>query len=171
MHPLFRHFLLAVFLFAGALPVHAQSALDQAQTHWYAGRQAQAVETLEVALAAEPRQAKLRFALAWMRQERGELAAGEQLLRGLLEEFPDHAEAHNNLAVILAQRGELDQARLLLERAVQLQPEHAQAQENLGDLLLRLAQRAYLNAAKSSAHAHVQHKLRQLDPLLLTPKR
>ena len=171
MYPLLRHLLLALFLLAGALSAHAQSALDQAQTHWYAGRQTQAVEALEAALATEPRQAKLRFALAWMRQERGELEAGERLLRSLLEEFPDHAEAHNNLAVILAQRGDLDPARLLLERAVQLQPEHAQAQENLGDLLLRLAQRAYMNASKSSAHAHVQLKLRQLAPMLQDPKR
>jgi len=167
IRPLFLLALLAALV----LPARAQTALDQAQSLWYAGRQAEAVSTLEAALGAQPRDARLRFALAWMQQEQGQTGSAEQLLRTLIEDYPDHGEAQNNLAVILAQRGELDAAHQLLERAVQLQPEHWQAQENLGDLLLRLAQRAYLRAAQSPAQSAVQLKLKLLDPLLRNPQR
>lgn len=161
--------LLTLFL---CVPARAQSPLDLAQSHWYAGRHAQALEVLDGALTKDPNNARLRFTQAWMLQERGETARAEGLLSRLLEDFPDHAEGHNNLAVILAQRGDLEGARRALERAVQLQPEHAQAQENLGDVLLRLAQRAYGQAARApQAGATLQLKIRQLDALLRAPAR
>lgn len=145
-----------------------QPALDLAQSHWYAGRPAQALEVLQAALTQQPQQPKLRFALAWMVQEQGDWTRAEALLKALLEEYPDHAEAHNNLAVVLAQRGELDGALLALQRAVALQPGHAQAQENLGDLLLRLAQRAYAKAAQGTASRQLPAKTEQLNGLLRT---
>lgn len=143
--------------------------LEQAHTHWFAGRQAQAIEGLELALRDDPQQARWRFALAWMLQERGEVARAEGLLRALIEDFPDLAEAHNNLAVLLASRGELDAALASLQRAVQLQPEHVQAQENLGDVLMRLAQRAYQKATQAAPpRAALSLKLRRLSDWLIT---
>jgi Flp pilus assembly protein TadD len=146
--------------------------LDQAHTHWFAGRQAEALEVLETALRHEPQQPRWRFAQAWMLQERGELLRAEALLRRLIEDFPDLAEAHNNLAVLLAGRGELDAALLSLQRAVELQPEHVQAQENLGDVLLRLAERAYRKATlPTPPRAALSLKLRRLhDWLKSTPE-
>lgn len=146
----------------------AQSqVMDQAQTHWFAGRQAQAIATLEQALRDEPQSARWRFTLAWMVQERGELKRAEDLLKRLIEDFPDLAEAHNNLAVLLAGRGELDAALSALQRAVLLQPEHAQAQENLGDVLLRLAQRAYAKATQATPpRAALSLKLNRLNDWL-----
>lgn len=159
------------------LPISASSQvpaapLDAAQTHWFAGRRAEAIEVLESALRSEPHVARWRFTLAWMVQEQGDLTRAESLLRQLVEEFPDLAEAHNNLAVILAGRGDLDAAQAALERAVLLQPEHAQAQENLGDVLLRLAQRAYAKAAQiSPPRAALSLKLRRVtDWLQTTPE-
>lgn len=151
---------------------NASAALDNAQAHWFAGRRAQAIETLEAALRADPHVARWRFTLAWMVQEQGELPRAETLLRRLVEDFPDLAEAHNNLAVIFAGRGELDAAQASLQRAVQLQPEHVQAQENLGDVLLRLAQRAYAKAAQlSPPRAALSLKLRRVtDWLATTPE-
>jgi tetratricopeptide (TPR) repeat protein len=143
--------------------------LDAAHTHWFAGRQAQALAVLEAALRNEPQQPRWRFAQAWMLQERGELARAEAALRRLIEDFPDLAEAHNNLAVLLAGRGELDAALLSLQRAVELQPDHAQAQENLGDVLLRLAERAYRKATLATPpRAALSLKLRRLDDWLKT---
>jgi len=145
----------------------ATGPLDDAQAHWFAGRRAQAVETLENALRGDPHVARWRFTLAWMVQEQGELPRAEGLLRRLVEDFPDLAEAHNNLAVILAGRGDLDAAQASLQRAVQLQPEHVQAQENLGDVLLRLAQRAYTRAAQASPpRAALNLKLRRVTEWL-----
>ncbi|MBB5203883.1 Flp pilus assembly protein TadD [Inhella inkyongensis] len=147
-------------------PARSQSTLDQAQTQWYSGRQAQAIELVEAAMAQNPLAARPRFTLAWMVQERGDLRRAETLLRALVQDFPDHAEGLNNLAVIQAQRGELDAALRGLQLAVQLQPEHAQAQENLGDVLLHLAQRAYGQAAKIQPAARLQLKTRQLEQIL-----
>jgi len=139
----------AVFLLLTALvPPAWADALQEAQTHWYAGRPTQALERLEAALRDQSQDARLRFTQAWMLQERGESARAEVLLQQLIEDFPDLAEAHNNLAVLLAARGELEAALEHLQRAVLVQPQHVQAQENLGDLLVRLAQRAYSRAAQ-----------------------
>ena len=165
-------------LFALLLPLVATaqspeaSPLDKAQTHWFAGRQQEAVAVLEAAIRGDANVVRWRFALAWMVQEQGDLKRAEALLRQLVEDFPDLAEAHNNLAVILAGRGELDAAQSALERAVLLQPEHAQAQENLGDVLLRLAQRAYAKAAQiTPPRAALSLKLRRVtDWLLTTPE-
>ena len=154
------------------LPAHAQApsnALDQAQTHWFAGRQAQALEVLESAIASDPNQSRWRFTLAWMRQERGERDRAEVLLKRLVEDFPDYAEAHNNLAVIQAGRGDLEGAYASLSRSVLLQPEQNQAQENLGDVLLRMAQRAYTKANGLQPQSRLQLKLSQLDALLRAP--
>lgn len=138
----------AVFLLLTALALPARAdALQEAQTHWYAGRPEQALDRLEAALRDQPQDAKLRFAQSWMLQERGKSARAEALLQELVEDFPDLAEAHNNLAVLLAARGELEAALEHLQRAVLVQPQHVQAQENLGDLLVRLAQRAYSRAS------------------------
>jgi Flp pilus assembly protein TadD len=145
----------------------APNPLDKAQTDWFAGRQQQAIDTLEAAVAGDGNVARWRFTLAWMVQERGDSRRAEALLRALLEDFPDLAEAHNNLAVIVAGRGELDAALPLLQRAVTLQPDHVQAQENLGDVLLRLAQRAYAQAARlSPPRAALQLKLRRTSEWL-----
>jgi Flp pilus assembly protein TadD len=142
-------FLLICWLLLPCAATAEISPLDQAQTHWFAGRRDQALDTLETAVRKEPNAARLRFTLAWMRQEQGDLTRAEALLRQLVEDFPDLPEAHNNLAVILAGRGELDAALAVLQRAVQLQPQSSQAQENLGDVFLRLAQRAYTKATQS----------------------
>jgi tetratricopeptide (TPR) repeat protein len=159
------------------LPLAASSQatsnpLDAAQTDWFAGRRAEAIATLETAIAKDANVARWRFTLAWMVQEQGDTARAESLLRRLVEDFPDLAEAHNNLAVILAGRGELDAAQTALQRAVLLQPDHAQAQENLGDVLLRLAQRAYAKAAElTPPRAALSLKLRRVtDWLQTTPE-
>lgn len=153
-----------------ALPSAAQTTIgnpiDLAQTHWYAGRQQQALDVLTQAIASDPQQRRWRFTLAWMRQDRGETPEAEALLRRLVEDFPDYAEAHNNLAVIQAGRGDLDDAQQSLARAVLLNPDHAQAQENLGDVLIRLAQRAYNKAQGLQPQARLQLKISQLDALV-----
>lgn len=161
--------LLGLLLSFPAAAQPAANPLDKAQTDWFAGRQEQAIATLESAIRDDANVVRWRFALAWMVQERGDLKRAEALLRALIEDFPDLAEAHNNLAVILAGRGELDAAQVALQRAVSLQPDHAQAQENLGDVLLRLAQRAYGQAAKlAPPRAALQLKLRRVSEWLQT---
>ncbi|MGM9512832.1 tetratricopeptide repeat protein [Roseateles sp. DB2] len=163
--------LLALVLAAGlcwSAPARAAGELEKAQQQWLQGHQADAKKTLETALAEDPNNARLRFALALMRMESGETAQAETLLRRLTEDFPDLADPFNNLAVILAARGDMDAAFEALQRAVNLQPEHVQAQENLGDVLLQLAARAYAVAARPGPQSSVNAglKLRRTQELL-----
>ncbi len=167
-----RPFALVFWLLLAAQPALAQvpaaNPLDQAQSHWYSGRQAQALEVLTQAVASDPQQSRWRFTLAWMRQESGDVAGAEALLTRLVEDFPDYAEAHNNLAVIQAGRGDLQAAHQSLVRAVLLNPAHAQAQENLGDVLVRLAHQAYGKAQGLQPQSRLQLKISQLDALSRT---
>lgn len=163
--------LLALLLAAGlcwSTPAQAAGELERAQQQWLQGHQAEAKKTLETALAEDPNNARMRFALALMRMESGEVAQAETLLRRLTEDFPDLADPFNNLAVILAGRGDMDAALEALQRAVSLQPDHVQAQENLGDVLLQLAARAYAVAAKPGPQSSVNAglKLRRTQELL-----
>ncbi len=123
--------------------------LELAQRQWLAGKQPQAIATVEEALKQTPNELKLRFALGVMRMEQGEQATALGIFTSLTQDFPDLADPFNNLAVILASMGELEQAQRALEQALALAPEHAQAQENLGDVLLRLALRAYQRAQQA----------------------
>lgn len=129
----------------------ANKDLDAAQALWLQGQRPQAMQALQTALALNPNDAKLRFALAVMQMELGQTAQAEAGLLALTQDFPDLADPFNNLAVLYAGRGALDLARAALEQAVRLQPEHAQAQENLGDVLLRLAARAYERSLQHSS--------------------
>ncbi|MDT8999159.1 tetratricopeptide repeat protein [Paucibacter sp. APW11] len=147
--PLPAALMLGLLLLLAPFRTHA-AAFEDAQQQWLIGQRAQAMQTLEKALADDPNNARLRFSLAAMLLESGASARAEAMFKQLTEDFPDLADPHNNLAVIYAARGELDAAYLALERAVRLQPEHAQAQENLGDVLLQLAARAYGRAADLS---------------------
>lgn len=152
--------LLALLALALPLAASAVAPLDEAQALWHAGKQVQAIAAVERLISQSPNDAKPRFALAVMRMELGELDAAAKLFTTLTQDFPDLADPFNNLAVIQAGRGELDAARHALEQAVRLQPDHALAQENLGDVLLRLAARAYEQAAKLPSPSQRQAALK-----------
>lgn len=141
--------LLAALL--SALPVAAAGAatsLEQIQSMWLQGQQAQALQQLRVALQATPNDPRLRFALASMQMETNQSDEAERGLLSLTQDHPDLADPFNNLAVIRAARGDLSGARDALEQALRLQPDHAPALENLGDVLVRLAVQHYERAQR-----------------------
>ncbi|MDM4765713.1 tetratricopeptide repeat protein [Pelomonas sp. SE-A7] len=148
--------LIALLALALPLLVQAVAPLDEAQALWHAGKRDQAIAAVERLVSQSPNEAKPRFALAVMRMELGQMELAAKLFTTLTQDFPDLADPFNNLAVILAGRGDLDGARQALEQAVRLQPDHALAQENLGDVLLRLAARAYEQAAKLTSPNQAQ---------------
>lgn len=129
----------------------AAGELEQAQGLWMQGHRTQAVQLLRSAMATTPEDPRLRFALATMQMEQGQLDEAERALRSLTEDHPDLADPFNNLAVIRAGRGDFVGAREALEQALRLQPEHVAALENLGDVLLRQAQQRYELAFKLAA--------------------
>ncbi|HEY1091545.1 MAG TPA: tetratricopeptide repeat protein [Burkholderiaceae bacterium] len=148
--------LLALLISASALA----APLDEAQALWHAGKREQALALAEKAIAQDPQNARLRFALGVMRMEAGDLTAAAKLFTALTQDFPDLADPYNNLAVIHAGRGELDAAAVALEQSVRLQPDNALAQENRGDVLMRLALRAYEHAARQPSGSTPQLELK-----------
>ncbi len=161
-------------LAALCLAVVTSASFGQADTAqdieraWRAGDRPQAMQRLERAIAAEPRDAQLRFLRGVLLAEGGDTAQAAQVYERLTQEFPDLPEPFNNLAALYAARGELDKAREALETALRNDPGYATAQENLGDVYVRLAMRAYERAGLRSAEA--QRKLQLARQLVARPR-
>ena len=68
---------------------------------------------------------------------RGDGAAAELLIRGVLDDLPDHAEALSILGLALQVTGRPEEARRALVRSIELDPGSADAHYNLGELLAR----------------------------------
>jgi tetratricopeptide (TPR) repeat protein len=67
--------------------------------------------------------------------------------RDMTVRFPELPEPWNNLAVLYVHQGQLDQAKDALTMALAANPDYAVAKANMGDVLVRLAQRSYQEAA------------------------
>ena len=142
--------------------LHA-SAADELGDVMRLREQGQATEAIAKAdryLAAQPKDAQMRFARASLLVELKRNPEAMTALESLIEEYPDLAEPYNNLAVLYASSGEYAKARAALEQALKLRPAYATAYENLGDVYAALAASAYANALKADpALRTVQGKL------------
>lgn len=67
--------------------------------------------------------------------------------RDMTVNFPELPEPWNNLAVLYVRQGQLDLAKDALTMALAANPDYAVAKANMGDVLVRLAQRSYQEAA------------------------
>jgi len=76
---------------------------------------------------------------AMLREQLGEFAQMESLLRKLISQKPDHAHAHNALGYHFADRNErLEEALMLIERALSLAPNDAHILDSVGWVHFRL---------------------------------
>lgn len=107
------------------------------------GKSAQAMETAQRHIAANPNDPQMRFLLGTIQSDTGDTAQALQSFEKLTQEYPELPEPYNNLAVLLAARGDYDKARQALETAVRTNPNYAIAHENLGDIYAKLASLAY----------------------------
>src|SRR5256885_16110965 len=82
-----------------------------------AGRHAEAIAKYEAALAAQPGDAKVLFALGNTAQLLGLTAPAEQFFRKVLAQEPGRIEALVNLANLLRANGQFEAAIALLEPA------------------------------------------------------
>jgi Flp pilus assembly protein TadD len=142
---------------------------------FHSGQQQEALARAERHLAAEPRDAQMRFLRGVLLAESKRTDEAIQAFRGLTEDFPELPEPYNNLAVIYAERGQYGQARDALETAVRNNPQYATAQENLGDIYVQLARDAYARAQSNTpggapAAAQLVRKL-SLVRELLSPRK
>lgn len=147
-------------------PAWADTAQD-AQALIRQGQYAQALEKLDPALAARPKDAQLRFLRGVALSELNRANEAISIFQKLTEDYPELPEPYNNLAVLYAQQRQYEKARQSLELAIRTHPSYATAHENLGDIYARLASQAYDKAlALDSSNLTAQNKLSMIKEMM-----
>lgn len=104
------------------------------------GRVEEALDVLrDQADSADP---DARTAWARVLSEAGRQEASETVLRGILEDHPDHARAHEILGLVCLRQERLEEARSESEIATSLDPDLPDAWNNLGAALYLLGRRS-----------------------------
>lgn len=154
---------LALSLPAGL--VHAD-AYDDASRLFRQGNQSAALEKIEVAITANPRDARARFLKGLILTEQNKPNEAIAVFTALTVDYPELPEPYNNLAVLYAAQGQYDKARGALEMAIRTHPSYAVAHENLGDVYAKMASQAYDKALQlDRANAAAQTKLALIKDL------
>lgn len=140
----------------------AADAVDDAQQLLHAGDPAAALALAERTIAAQPRDARMRFLKGVILADQQRNAQAEQVFRDLTLDFPELPDPYNNLAVLYAADGRLQDALAALQAALRNDPQHRAALENLGDVHLALAIAAWARAASGARGdtTGLQRKLR-----------
>ena len=150
--------LLAALLLACA-PALADDVQDAAKL-LRSGQHQQALERVNKAIAAKPKDAQARFLKGLILAEQGNSKDATEIFLALTKDYPDLPEPYNNLAVIYASQGQYEKARGALEQSIRTHPSYATAYENLGDVYAKLASQAYDKALQiDSANPAAKNKL------------
>ena len=161
---------------AFAMPAKAATAeeLGEVTRLQRSGQTAAALERADRVLAAQPKDAQMRFLKSVILVDAGRSAEAQAILQQLVQDYPELAEPHNNLAAIHAAAGDYGKARAELEETIRLNPNYAPAHENLGDVHALLAAQSYSRALRlEPASATLPRKLalvRQLTAISSEPK-
>jgi tetratricopeptide (TPR) repeat protein len=140
-------------------PAHADELQDAAKL-LKAGQHREALERVNKALAAKPRDAQARFLKGVILTEQGNTREAIDIFTRLTQDFPGLPEPYNNLAVIYASQGQYERARVTLEQSIRTHPSYATAYENLGDVYAKLASQAYDKALQlDKSNTGAQNKL------------
>src|SRR5258707_14834412 len=152
------HPLAAALLFAASREL--ADDFEDASRLLKSGQAQQALEHVNRALAAKPRDPQARFLKGLILTEQGNAREAIDIFTRLTQDYPDLPEPYNNLAVIYASQGEYDKARVALEKSIRTHPSYATAYENLGDVYAKLASQAYGKALQLNAsNTGAQNKL------------
>jgi tetratricopeptide (TPR) repeat protein len=106
----------------------------------------QALQKINAALAAKPKDIQARFLKGNILADKGKIQDAITVFQGITEDAPERPEPYNNLGFLYALLGQYDKARNALEMAVRNQPTYALAHENLGDIYAKLASKEYERA-------------------------
>ena len=154
---------------AFSAPVRAGDVED-AQKLLKAGEKQQALEKVNRALAANPKDPQARFLKGLIFTEQGKQQEAIDIFSKLTQDYPNLPEPYNNLAVIYASQGQYDKARSALEQSIRTHPSYATAYENLGDVYAKLASQAYGKALQLDAsNTGAQNKLSRVRELVREP--
>src|SRR5687768_15982286 len=152
-----------------ALPVCADDVQEAAKL-LKAGQHKQALDRVNKALAAKPRDPQARFLKGLIFTEQGKTKDAIEIFTQLTRDHPELPEPYNNLAVIYASQGQYDKARVALEQSIRTHPSYATAYENLGDVYAKLASQAYNKALQiDSSNTGAQNKLSLVRELVGGP--
>src|SRR5438067_7544760 len=144
--------------------------LQDAQQLFKSGQTQQALERVNRALAANPREAQARFLKGLILTEQGKQPDAIDIFIKLTQDYPNLPEPYNNLAVIYASQGQYEKARAALEQSIRTHPSYATAYENLGDVYAKLASQAYGKALQLDAsNTGAQNKLSLVRELVREP--
>src|SRR4051812_41926323 len=136
-----------------------------------AGQHREALDRVNRALSAKPRDPQARFLKAVILTEQGNTKEAIDIFTRLTQDFPELPEPYNNLAVIYASQGQYEKARVSLEQSIRTHPSYATAYENLGDVYARLASQAYDKALQlDSSNTAAQNKLSLVRDLVGAPQ-
>src|SRR5712691_10350667 len=139
-----------------ALPARGDD-LQDASKFLKAGQHSQALERVNKALKAKPRDPQARFLKGI-------------IVTKLTQDYPELPEPYNNLAVIYASQGQYERARAALEQSIRTHPSYATAYENLGDVYAKLASQAYDKALQlDSSNSGAKNKLSLVRELVREP--
>ena len=139
---------------------------DDASRLFKQGNHAAALEKIEGAIAANPRDARARFLKGVILTEQNKPDDAIKVFTALTDDYPELPEPYNNLAVLYAQQGQYDKARKSLEMAIRTHPSYAIAHENLGDVYAKMASEAYDKALQlDRGNAAAQTKLAMIKDL------
>jgi tetratricopeptide (TPR) repeat protein len=155
-------------LAALALPCAACLAApyDDASRLFRQGAYSAAMEKVDAAISANPRDARARFLKGLIFTEQNKTAEAIGVFTALTEDYPELPEPYNNLAVLYASQGQYDKARKALEMAIRTHPSYAVAHENLGDVYAKMASEAYDKALQlDRSNAAAQTKLAMIKDL------
>src|SRR6185295_17338993 len=119
--------LAAALLFGASIAL--ADDLEDASRLLKAGQAQQALESVNKALAAKPRDPQARFLKGLILTEQGNAREAIDVFTRLTQDYPDLPEPFNNLAEIYASQGEYDKARVSLERSIRTHPSYATAYE------------------------------------------
>jgi tetratricopeptide (TPR) repeat protein len=152
-----------------ALPAYADDVQEAAKL-LKAGQHKQALDRVNKALAAKPRDPQARFLKGLILTEQGNSKEAIEIFTQLTKDYPELPEPYNNLAVIYASQGQYDRARAALEQSIRTHPSYATAYENLGDVYAKLASQAYDKALQiDSSNTAAKNKLSLVRELVGRP--
>lgn len=155
----------SALLLATSLIAHAGD-LEEANQLFKKAQYPQALDKVNQALAAKPKDAQTRFLKGLILTQQNKPADAIGVFSALTADYPELPEPYNNLAVLYANQGQYDKARQALEMAIRTHPSYATAHENLGDIYAKMASQAYDRALKlDNGNAVTQTKLAMIQDL------
>jgi hypothetical protein len=145
--------LIAALLLA-AQGLSAQAAeLTVARELAVAGRFADAMESVERILGADPDSAEAQFVKGFVLAQAGREEQAQEIFLELTRRHPGYPEPFNNLAVIYARQGDYERSAEILKQALRTHSSYRTAYENLTQIYGKMASRAYDRALGQEASA------------------